>query len=93
MLMKKPFIHMGPKCFLIHLRQMGFKTFGDYWDEDYDGHGVAERYKRILQLIDSLASKSHAELQDMYDHMRPVLDHNYELLLSKKFTTQITYVE
>jgi hypothetical protein len=93
MLMKKPFIIMGPKCFLIHLRQMGFKTFGDYWDEDYDGYGVGNRYKKILTLIDSLAGKSHTELQNMYNHMQPILDHNYKLLLEKKFTTQITYVE
>jgi hypothetical protein len=93
MLMKKPFVMMGPKSFLIHLRQMGFRTFHDFWDEGYDGHDTEHRYKKILTLIDSLASKSHAELQDMYNHMQPVLDHNYELLLEKKFTTQINYVE
>jgi hypothetical protein len=93
MLMKKPFIHMGPKCFLIHLRQMGFRTFHDFWDEDYDGHDTEDRYKKILTLIDSLATKSTEELQDMYGRMQSILDHNYQLLLEKKFTREITYVE
>ena len=93
MLMKKPFIHMGPKCFLIHLRQMGFKTFHDFWDEDYDGHGMDQRYIKILDLIDSLSKKSIQELQTMYEQMQPILDHNYQLLIEKKFTKGITYVE
>jgi len=93
MLMKKPFIHMGPKCFLIHLRQMGFRTFGDFWSEDYDGYGMDQRYKYILKLIDTLAAKSKQELQDMYARMQPILEHNYQLLLTKQFTREITYVE
>jgi hypothetical protein len=93
MLMKKPFIHMGPKCFLIHLRQMGFRTFGDFWSEDYDGYGMDQRYKYILELIDTLAAKSKQELQDMYARMQPILEHNYRLLLTKQFTREITYVE
>lgn len=93
MLMKKPFIHMGPKCFLIHLRQMGFKTFHDFWDEDYDGHGMEQRYERILSLIDSLSKKTMTELKIMYDQMQPILDHNYDLLIKKKFTKEISYVE
>lgn len=93
MLMKKPFILMGSKCFLIHLRQMGFKTFHDFWNEDYDGHGTDQRYTRILDIIKDLASKSPAELQDMYQRMQPILDHNYNLLISKKFTKEIAYVE
>lgn len=93
MLLKKPFILMGSKCFLIHLRQMGFKTFYDFWDEEYDGYNMGERYTKILQLIDSLAKKSQEELQQMYQDMQPILDHNYRLLLEKTFTRNITYVE
>lgn len=93
MLMKKPFILMGSKCFLIHLRQMGFKTFHEFWDEDYDGHDMDQRYTRILDLIVSLASKSTEELQDMYRRMQPILDHNYNLIITNSFSKNITYVE
>lgn len=93
MLMKKPFIIMGPKCFLIHLRQMGFRTFYEFWDEDYDGYSPEIRYLMILKLIDSLASKSLDELQDLYIKMEPILDHNYNLLVNNEFSTKINYVE
>lgn len=93
MLLKKPFIHMGPKCFLIHLRQMGFKTFHEFWDEEYDGHGMKQRYERVLKLIDDLAAKSIDELEDMYNRMQPILDHNYDLMLSRKWKRDIAYVE
>jgi hypothetical protein len=93
MLLQKPFIIMGPKCFLIHLRQMGFRTFHDFWDEDYDGHEGLHRYVRILKLIEDLANKSVNELEDMYQAMQPILEHNYQLLLERSYTTQIEYVE
>ena len=93
MLMKKPFIAMGPKCFLIHLRQMGFKTFYEFWDEDYDGYGTVERYKRILLVIDSLANKSATELSAMYDAMQEVLEHNYQVLVSQTYNNEIKWVE
>lgn len=93
MLMKKPFILMGAKCFLIHLRQIGFKTFHDFWDEEYDGYGMGERYTRILKLIDTLAGKSADELEQMYADMQPILEHNYQLLIKAGFATKVTYVE
>ena len=93
MLLKKPFIVMGPKCFLIHLRQMGFRTFGDFWNEDYNGYEPGLRYQRILELIDDLAKRSHSELVDMYKSMQDVLDHNYNMLVQTRFQTDIHYVE
>lgn len=93
MLLKKPFIHMGPKCFLIHLRQMGFKTFHDFWDEEYDGYDGALRFTHILKLVDNISQKSKEELQDMYNCMKPILDHNHNLLMSQQYNRAINYVE
>lgn len=93
MLLKKPFIIMGPKCYLIHLRQLGFKTFHEFWDEDYDGFNPRHRYMRILKLIDDLAKKTPEELDDMYKRMQPILDHNYNLLITQTYGTQLEYVE
>ena len=93
MLLKKPFIVMGPKCFLIHLRQMGFKTFNNFWSEDYDGYPPKEKYKMILDLIDSIATKSIQELNEMYADMQEILDHNHNLLMTKTFSTNLTYVK
>jgi hypothetical protein len=93
MLLKKPFIIMGPRCNLIHLRQMGFKTFNEFWNEDYDGYDATDKYLQILKVIDTIAAKSTTQLKQMYVEMQPILIHNYNLLLEKKFSKEITYVK
>ena len=85
MMLKKPFIVYASKDYLEYLHQLGFKTFNDFWDESYDGFEKRDRFERILNLLDSLALKSPEELMSIYDNMSSILDHNYNLLLSKKF--------
>jgi hypothetical protein len=77
---KKPMILMSSCNFLHYLRQLGFKTFYEYWSEDYDGFEGRDRYFKILELIDDLASRPQYELEQMYKDMQPILDHNYNLL-------------
>jgi hypothetical protein len=89
MLLKKPFIIFGSKNYLEYLRQMGFRTFADFWDEDYDGYEGADRYVRILNLIDKLAGKSFDQLESMYWDMQYTLDHNYNLLLTQGYSKTI----
>jgi hypothetical protein len=89
-LLKKPFIVFGSKNYLEYLRQMGFRTFGDFWDEDYDGYDGKDRYTKILKLIDSIAAMPFDRLETMYWDMQYSLEHNYNLLVSKNYSTQIT---
>jgi hypothetical protein len=89
MWLKKPFIVFGSKNYLVYLRQMGFRTFGDFWNEEYDGYEGPDRFKKILELLDTLASKSRDELEKIYWDMTYSLDHNYNLLSSKSFNTKI----
>jgi hypothetical protein len=89
MLLKKPMIVMGPKNYLEYLRQMGFRTFSDFWDEEYDGYEGRDRYLKILKLIDNLATKSKNELESMYWDMQHILDWNYNLLLTQEYNKKI----
>lgn len=92
MLLKKPMIVMGSQDFLEYLRQMGFKTFHEFWDEDYDGFSQENRYQKILNLIDYIAELSIAELERMYRRMQPILDHNYNLLINQSYKKIITKI-
>jgi hypothetical protein len=92
MLLKKPMIVMASANYLEHLRQMGFRTFGDFWDEDYDGYEGADRYNKILKLIDKLSQLSVDQLETMYWDMQYTLDHNYNLLAAVAFSRTITHV-
>jgi hypothetical protein len=93
MLLKKPMIVMGPGNYLDYLHQMGFRTFNDFWNEDYDGFADGNRYQKILTLIDKISMFSTQYLTDMYQEMQVILDHNYNLLLNQSYNTKITYIE
>jgi hypothetical protein len=92
MLMKKPFVVFGSKDYLAYLRQMGFRTFNDFWNEEYDGFEGRDRLLRIYKLINDIASRSIKELESMYWDMKYSLDHNYDLLMSKKFQRRISKI-
>ena len=93
MLLKKPMIVMGPRDYLDYLHQMGFRTFNDFWDESYDGFADGNRYAKILELVQHLAELSVDELERMYQDMQTILDHNHNLLMTKTYKTDISYIE
>jgi hypothetical protein len=92
MLLKKPFIAMASKNYLDHLHQMGFYTFNEFWDEDYDGFESRDRYLKILKLIDDLTAKTTGELNQMYCSMKSRLDYNYNLIVNSMYKTKITKI-
>lgn len=81
---KKPFILVAPPKTLQYMREEGFQTFSDFWDESYDDiTNHEQRLIALFSLIDSINKKPIAELQNMYNNMIPILNHNYELLKTK----------
>lgn len=93
MWLKKPFIIFASRDYLVYLRQMGFRTFNDFWDEDYDGYEATDRFKKILKLLDALAKKSIKELESMYRNMQYTLDHNYQLLKDQSYQTKLERID
>ena len=92
MLLKKPFLIFSSRDYLAYMRQMGFRTFHDFWDEDYDGFETRDRLLRMYQVIQTIASRPRDQLLDMYQRMQPVLEHNYNLLMSQSFNKTITKI-
>lgn len=86
---KRPFIAMTNKNYLAYLRQIGFRTFNEFWDESYDAFEGKERYFKILELIDNLLQLSGSELDRMYSGMTEILEHNHNLLMSDSFKKQV----
>ena len=81
---KKPFVLVAPPRTLQVMKLSGFKTFKDFWDESYDlEQNHEERLFKIMKVIDYINSKSIEELRDMYEQMKPILQHNYNVMLEK----------
>ena len=86
---KKPFILIAPPKTLQYMKEDGFKTFSDFWDESYDNIEIhQDRLFAIFNLIDELNKKPIDELREIYKQMIPILEHNYELLQTKVLPLQ-----
>lgn len=81
---KKPFIMVGPPHTLHYMKEQGFETFSEFWDESYDAMEDHEsRLFAIFKLIDQINNTPITELRELYKKMLPVVEHNRKVLLEK----------
>lgn len=79
LLTKNPFIVFGPANFLRNLKRLGFRSFNEFWNETYDDLEGIERINAMEILLEKIAKYSIIELQQMYEKMGPILEHNYNV--------------
>jgi len=71
------FIVHGNHLYLQKIRELGFKTFGNYFDESYDLESDPQkRIEKIVKLIESLKD---FDWQDAYMSSKKLRKHNYDL--------------
>ena len=74
---KTPFVLCGQPFTLKHLKEIGFKTFSDHWDEAYDSEiNTSKRVDMICDVIDFI-EKNYIEL---FKDVQSILEHNYKHL-------------
>jgi hypothetical protein len=82
-----PFVMVNGHSSISKLKELGFQTFDKWWDESYDDEpNEIDRLNKIVNTIVEINKWSIAELQTIYDEMKPILEHN--LLLYNKFTNK-----
>ena len=75
---QRPFVIVGPVGSVHSLRSLGFKTFAQYWSEDYDSIAdPGQRILEILKIIDWVCEHSVTELQSLCIAMQDILQYNY----------------
>lgn len=73
----RPFVLVSSPGGLENMRKAGFKTFGEYWSEEYDNiQDPVERMLAIVGLIEFVCSKSTEELKSMLMDMQEILTYN-----------------
>tara|TARA_B110000977_G_scaffold193282_1_gene268034 strand:- start:739 stop:1875 length:1137 start_codon:yes stop_codon:yes gene_type:complete len=85
--MKMPFILLGPAHNLKYLRSYGFKTFGAWIDESYDD--IEDNMERIDAVVQVLFNLQTQDLEKMLVEMESILEHNYNLFYSKEFSNGV----
>jgi hypothetical protein len=78
---KHPFIIVGAQHSLRAIKELGFKTFSDFWDESYDDiPNNRERLKVTIQLCKEIGTWDNNKILDFRRKVQPILEHNYNLL-------------
>jgi hypothetical protein len=77
---KHPFIMVGVKGTLTAYHGLGYKTFSDFWSEDYDNieHGWA-RLREIVRICNEIAQWDDAKILDFKKKVKPIVDHNFQI--------------
>ena len=84
----RPFILAAPAGTLGLLRDLGIKTFGDFWDESYDlVDDPKQRLSMILDQVDLILRRT--DHKEQLSKMMPILEHNQQAMKSmpKKMLT------
>jgi len=72
----KPMIYLGQPGGLAYLRDLGFETFSDFWDESYDNiTDPTDRYTQVIRLITELGKDANPGLK--LQGVEKILIHNY----------------
>ena len=83
---KQPFILVGCANNLAYLKQHGFKTFSQWWDESYDAiEDPIERLSAITKLLEDICGNDLDQLTTMLLEMESVLEYNYNHFYSNRF--------
>jgi hypothetical protein len=88
---KMPFITVSQPHTLRYLRNNGYKTFNELWDESYDEErNPVERMKKIIDLLNHLNNIKEKEFYDLLLKAQDIADYNYNIL--KKREPEKTFV-
>jgi hypothetical protein len=77
MISSTPFMLIGAKHSLQQLREFGFKTFDQWWCEDYDNHTyVADRINLVTLELKKLCALDQPVLMQYRQEMQYVVEYN-----------------
>jgi hypothetical protein len=83
--MRHPFIIVSTPNFLVKFKELGYKSFSPWINEDYDKENDdATRMMMIIREIERLVNLSSEELEEFLTAMRDICEHNYQLLTNKQ---------
>ena len=90
----QPFVMLGSYGSLKHIKDMGFKTFGEFWDESYDlEKDDINRFTMVTAVIESIASWTDQEKIDFTYAVKDIVEYNLKHLNSMPDTEIDDFVE
>jgi nucleoside-diphosphate-sugar epimerase len=78
---KHPFISVGAPGTLTALKKLGFKTFSDFWSEEYDNiQDPWNRLREIKRICVEISQWDSTKILDFKKNVQSVIEHNYNNL-------------
>jgi hypothetical protein len=85
--LEMPFVLVAPAGSLEYMREYGFKTFANVFDESYDQEtNDICRVERVTKLLKDLDNLSLKERQQIHQACLPIVEHNYNHFYNGGFT-------
>jgi len=86
--LEMPFVLVAPAGSLEYMRQYGFRTFANVFDESYDEEtDDIKRIERVTKLLKELDDLTPAEREQIHRHCLPAVEHNYNHFYGGAFAT------
>ena len=79
---QQPFVVHGNHLYLQKLKEMGFKTFSQYFDESYDLE--LDPDKRISKIVNLCENLQKINWKDLYLQTQGIRKHNYETFFNRE---------
>ena len=76
-----PFVVMSYYDYLKELKELGFKTFSNVWDESYDS--VTNPYRRAEEIVKMLPTIKKLDAKILYEQTADIRAHNKKLFFDK----------
>lgn len=77
---KHPFIIVGVCGTLKQYRKLGYKTFNDFWSEEYDDiNNPWDRLKEIIRICVEINQWDSNKILEFKQQVKPIIDHNYDI--------------
>lgn len=87
---KRPFVIVGAAGSLANIRNMGFRTFDDFWDEGYDDiESFEQRISAVADVIEFVCGHSIQDLRTLCIRMQDVLNYNFNFYINEFKKTEI----
>lgn len=86
---KHPFVLLSTTNSVEALKEMGYKSYHPYINEDYDKiHDDYTRLTMVMNEVERLANMTDEETKIWLENVKPIADYNFELLKTKQFTVR-----
>ena len=86
----RPFVMLNVPGALQELQDFGFKTFSNWWSEDYDSIlDPTARLLAVLDIIKWVCEQDVVKLKNLMLDMQPILEHNHYHYYNKFVPQQI----